>query len=570
MAQNKINILVTAQDKASGPLSGIKNALGGVATVAGGIVAANVISSVTNQIGSLASNALNSAKDMEQLEIAFTTMLGSADKAGALLQDITEAAKATPFELPELQNASKSLLAFGVEARDVVPTLTRLGDVSAGIGANVGDIAEIYGKARVQGRLFAEDINQLTGRGIPIIGELAKQFGVAESGVKKLVEDGKVGFPQLEKAFKSMTGEGGQFAGFMEAQSESLEGIQSNISDTISVLGTQIVQESGLFDTIKDGAKGFLDFLDQNKDNIKTFFKNLVTGFVELKRFAEPIISTLKGIGVSAFEGLQQVIEYLRPSVENLVNVFRENMLPIINDLIADFQEHLQPALAKVVEVLGQVIPPIVKGFIDGLGIVIKIIKFLWDTSRPIFDLLGSAIRAAFAVLEVVWKTVLEPVFNEIVKVIDKNIIPIFNEIKKVAEPIFQAIGRFIQDMVDDALLAAKKVERAANEVLGRQDEVNTLDRQIREIETRKQTRGNSNVAGPAFAKGGDFVTNGPMTITVGDNPGGRERVQVTPLSSPNVNGPQGRNVQVTNNFYNSTTNPQALASMLGFMIQTA
>jgi hypothetical protein len=41
------------------------------------------------------------------------------------------------------------------------------------------------------------------------------------------------------------------------------------------------------------------------------------------------------------------------------------------------------------------------------------------------------------------------------------------------------------------------------------------------------------------FAKGGDFITNGPQSIMVGDNPGGQERVQVTPLSSPNYNGPQ-------------------------------
>ena len=52
---------------------------------------------------------------------------------------------------------------------------------------------------------------------------------------------------------------------------------------------------------------------------------------------------------------------------------------------------------------------------------------------------------------------------------------------------------------------------------------------------------------GPTYARGGDFVTSGKQTITVGDNPGGRERVQVTPLSSPNFNGPKaGSNVNIT------------------------
>ena len=47
------------------------------------------------------------------------------------------------------------------------------------------------------------------------------------------------------------------------------------------------------------------------------------------------------------------------------------------------------------------------------------------------------------------------------------------------------------------------------------------------------------------FALGGDFVTSGEQLIRVGDNPGGKEHVQITPLSSPNVNGPQGSNVNV-------------------------
>ena len=57
------------------------------------------------------------------------------------------------------------------------------------------------------------------------------------------------------------------------------------------------------------------------------------------------------------------------------------------------------------------------------------------------------------------------------------------------------------------------------------------------------------------FATGGDFVTSGPQMIIVGDNAGGRERVQVTPLSSPNINGPQeginiNFNAPVTNDEY--------------------
>jgi hypothetical protein len=61
-------------------------------------------------------------------------------------------------------------------------------------------------------------------------------------------------------------------------------------------------------------------------------------------------------------------------------------------------------------------------------------------------------------------------------------------------------------------------------------------------------TMGLANVAqieAQKFARGGDFVTSGPQMIMVGDNPGGRERVQITPTSSPNLEGPRGGGVTV-------------------------
>jgi len=159
-------------------------------------------------------------------------------------------AATTPFEFTEITAASKRLLAFGVNAEDITKTLRSLGDVSSGIGAPIGEIAELYGKAKTQGRLFAEDINQLTGRGIPIIGELAKQFGVSESSVRGLVESGQVGFANLQTAFENMTASGSQFGGLMEAQSQTLPGMWSNMMDAIGqssvVLGQELIKTFNL------------------------------------------------------------------------------------------------------------------------------------------------------------------------------------------------------------------------------------------------------------------------------------------------------------------------------------
>jgi tape measure domain-containing protein len=178
--------------------------------------------------------AVNSAADFEQTKVAFSTLIGDAAKAEQTLAKLRKLGAETPFEFPELADAGRKLIAFGESADTVPETLRRIGDVSAGIQAPINEIAEIYGKARVQGRMFAEDINQLTGRGVPIIGELAKQFGVNESQVRKLVETGQVGFPQIEKAFINMTSQGGKFAGMMETQSKTTKGLFSTLKDAVN------------------------------------------------------------------------------------------------------------------------------------------------------------------------------------------------------------------------------------------------------------------------------------------------------------------------------------------------
>jgi hypothetical protein len=124
------------------------------------------------------------AADYEQAAIAFTTMLGSGEKAQALLSDLSDFAAMTPFGSPELIAAARQLLAFGFAAEDVVPTMRMIGGVSAGPGVPVGNMAHLFGTSAAQGRLFMADINQFSTRGVPVIAELAKVLGVAETRVR--------------------------------------------------------------------------------------------------------------------------------------------------------------------------------------------------------------------------------------------------------------------------------------------------------------------------------------------------------------------------------------------------
>lgn len=182
--------------------------------------------------------------EFQQLEIAFQTMLGSKAEADKLMSQLIQTAVITPFNMSDVANSAKQLLAYGVEADKVNETLIRLGDIAAGLSIPINDLAYLYGTTMVQGRMYTQDLNQFLGRGIPLTEELAKQFGVTKNKVKSLVEEGKVGFPEVEKAIISLTSEGGKFGGLMEAQSKSITGQISNIEDQIEQMFNEIGKSS--------------------------------------------------------------------------------------------------------------------------------------------------------------------------------------------------------------------------------------------------------------------------------------------------------------------------------------
>lgn len=191
--------------------------------------------------------------EFQQLEISFNTMLQSKEKADKLMAEVATFAAQTPYGLKETAAATKQLLAYGESADTVIATMRRLGDIASGIGAPLSDIAYLYGTTMTQGRLYTQDLNQFTGRGIPMIRELAKIFGVAESEVKGLVEAGKVGFPEVQKVIENLTNSGSMFGGLMEAQSKSLVGLQAQLGDAVDAMFNDMgrSQEGLLTETFK-------------------------------------------------------------------------------------------------------------------------------------------------------------------------------------------------------------------------------------------------------------------------------------------------------------------------------
>lgn len=204
--------------------------------------------------------------EIEQLEVAFETMLRSKSAADSLMKDITEVALSTPFKLTEVAAATKQLLAYGFAQDEIKQELLAIGNVASGVGSNFQEVAYAYGTLRSQGRAYMRDIRQFTTRGIPIIEELAKVMGTTTDKVQELVEAGKVGFPEVQRAFQNMTGAGGQFFNLMEKQSQTVTGEVAKLQDKLQLMFNDIGKAND--GVIKDSIAGLSFLVEHYKDVI--------------------------------------------------------------------------------------------------------------------------------------------------------------------------------------------------------------------------------------------------------------------------------------------------------------
>lgn len=266
-----------------------KKLAGGVSTMAAGLSA----TALTKKIFDIRS-------EFQQLEVAFSTMLKSEEKANKLMKDATEFAATTPFDLKGVAAGIKQNLAYGASVDTVIDEMRMLGDVAAGVGAPLNDLVYLYGTLRTSGRVATIDIRQFAGRGIPIYEELAKVLGVAKNEVAGLVTAGKVGFADIEKAFKNMTSAGGMFNNLMANQSKTLRGQYSNLVDNIEMMFNNIGQST---QSVMGDAIGFAGKLVENYEAVGRALAVLATTYGTYKAAV---------IATAAVEKVQNIQEKIK------------------------------------------------------------------------------------------------------------------------------------------------------------------------------------------------------------------------------------------------------------------
>lgn len=244
-------------------------------------------------LGKVLTTGIDFNRTKEDARLAFSVMFRSADVATQKIKELQEYAIASPLSFKETISASKQLSAYGFGANELVPAMEMLGTVAKATGHSLDDISYVYGTLRTQGRAYSRDLMQFSMRGIPIYEELAEVMGVNQKEIKKLTEDGKVGFKEVEKAFKNMTKEGGKFGGLLDEYMKGFSGIASQFSDTMEVLLGDATKS--IFGVLKTVMADTMNTLDTSA--IQGVFEDLgITLAVDLRETMNVLVPLLETV----------------------------------------------------------------------------------------------------------------------------------------------------------------------------------------------------------------------------------------------------------------------------------
>jgi tape measure domain-containing protein len=289
-------------------------------------------------LGATALKALDLADAMERNKLQMNSFIHNTKTTNKLLGQVQDYADHTPFEFPELAQASKMLLGLGVSTSKVVPQLKKIGDVAAQSGASVEDLTRIYTQMVAAGRLNAGDMNQLVNAGISAWPLLAKSMGKSVAEVRKLSEQGKIGGQEIQKfwdllakgAAGSTTALANTFSGQVSTLKDTINGVLRDIGDALlpfakiivpqitkgtEGLGAKIVgMLPGWINAVAEGAKSLIDMGGQLLGGLKTITVGFLNGISSFQSAMGSMLGSLAGFA-SQMGGLVAALAFLNPAL---------------------------------------------------------------------------------------------------------------------------------------------------------------------------------------------------------------------------------------------------------------
>lgn len=279
---------------------------------------------------------IGSNAEMEQHTTSLEVMLGSASKASAMIEKMRDFAAKTPLTLENVISGGSLLMSYGVDESNLIDTITKLGDLASGNAEKMDRITLAYGQMLAKGKVTGEELMQMTEAGVPLQTALAESIGVTGEEFSKMVSKGEVGIDALNKAITGLTTGNGKFAGMMEKQSQTMQGMLSTLQDNLSEFMRKMGE--GAFGEVKSALQEASDLLaeweedgtlDKWAQGVGVLLKNLIAFLKQAISvgldFKEAIIAGAVALGTFKIAiGMGNVISAAVASIQHFTTAAKE------------------------------------------------------------------------------------------------------------------------------------------------------------------------------------------------------------------------------------------------------
>ncbi len=321
---------------------------------------------------------------LEQNQVAFETLLWSAERAQRMMKELTDFAKNTPFELLGLQDTAKQLIGMGFEAKQVIPTLQILGDAVSAVGAwqeGLQRVVRALVQIKAKGKLSAEEMMQLAETWLPVYDILREKLHLTGKEMANLWN----AWIKAGDAIQAiMEGLQERYQGMMEAQSKTFKGMLSNLKDSIDIFLAEIWKS--LLPRIKEWLSVILDFFAKWwKFLASEIWKTLTTIFGGAVEFASSVVNLFKKVFSILWKDNQKAVKWIGLNWQSLFYYLRTWFRTIV---------FIAKAVVKTIwwffgmmaTAVKKIFAKIVNYFVDKINFLIDGFNALWDKFWFTFD----------------------------------------------------------------------------------------------------------------------------------------------------------------------------------------
>lgn len=420
-----------SMDGAKGASASFKAGIVAVGNVAADL-AMKALAAVGSAVSDVASAMINGNAEFERYTVQFGVLLGGADNAKKRLAELAEFGAKTPFELPEVVRADKILQSFGLHSEESAKKFgfsgtqirTIAGDLAAGTGQGFEDMSRYLG-------MFAsgatgEAISRFQELGITTREELAK-MGLEFSKSGELTTPTQEAFTVLLNVAQK------KFGGMMDAQSQTFEGMVSNLEDwkgqTLRLIGEPI------FEVLREKLGVVLEFLNrpETKEAITNFANGIAETLSTVITWVETNWPTIQAVITGVFDAISWGYNnVLKPIIDFAIGLF--------GDLFANTQEDFGA--------IGDTITNVMDGVMDIVDSVLGYIWDLWeDNGKEIFAFVRETWNSISDIINGVVAVVLRVIEINMPKIKDT-----INQYLTAARVIFETVWAAIKIIVGTAL----------------------------------------------------------------------------------------------------------------------